>query len=180
MSHDDLARIRGAFVDAARAALDAGFDALLLDMAHGYLLGSFLSPLTNHRDDQCGGDCERRLRYPLEVLDAVRAAWPDDHPLLVGINGSDRAHGGLTPEDAAGIARELHAHGADLLAVHAGQVMPGERHDYAPASLAQLSDVIRNESGVPTLATAYMDTTNTPNTLLASGRADLCLFQPPD
>ena len=178
MTAEDLERVQDDFLAAAQRAADAGFDALLLDMAHGYLLSSFLSPLTNRRDDDYGGDLERRMRYPLAVLDSVRAVWPEERPLLVGLNASDRARGGLSPADAVWIAGELRARGVDMLAVHAGQVVPGERHGFAPGSLARLSDELRNQTGIPTLATAYMDTTNMPNTLLASGRADLCLFQP--
>ena len=178
MCNEDLERVRIAFVDAARAALNAGFGALMLDMSHGYLLSSFLSPSTNRREDNYGGSWENRLRYPLEVFDAVRDAWPPEHPLIVALNGNDRLQNGLSTPGAVCIARKLREHGCDLIAVVAGQVAPRERYDFGPNSLAQLSDIIRNESGLPTLATGYMDTSNQPNTLLAGGRADLCLIQP--
>jgi anthraniloyl-CoA monooxygenase len=179
MTEADLARVQSAYVEAAAQAAEARFDAVLLDMAHGYLLSSFLSPLTNRREDEYGASFEARLRFPLEVLEAVRAAWPDDRPLFVALNGSDRARGGLTPGDAVKIAHALREHGCDLIAVHAGQVTLREHYDYDPTSLARLSDVIRNEAGIPTMATGYMDTSNLPNTLLASGRADLCVFRTP-
>jgi anthraniloyl-CoA monooxygenase len=179
MDQADVDRIKAAFVGATLHAATAGFHALMLDMAHGYLLSSFLSPLTNRRKDEYGGSPEARLRFPLEVFDAVRAAW-DERPLLVALNGSDRARGGLALDDAVAIARCLRERGCDMIAVYAGQVTPRERYDYDPASLGQLSDVIRNEARIPTLATGYMDTSNQPNTLLASGRADLCMIQPPN
>lgn len=180
MNRDDMERVKAAFSEAAERAAQAGFDALLLDMAHGYLLSSFLSPLTNQRDDEYGGSCERRMCYPLEVLDALRASWGPDRPLLVALNGSDRARDGLTLRDAVRIARQLHTHGCDMLCVYAGQVTPSEQYDFDPNSLAQLSDVIRNEAGVPTVANGYMETSNQPNTLLMAGRADLCVVQQPD
>ena len=178
MDADDLSRVKATFAGAAKSALDIGFDALLLDMSHGYLLSSFLSPITNVREDGYGGTPENRMRFPLEIFDAIREIWPIERPLLVALNGSDRLRGGLTPDDAVGIARELKDRGCDLIAVHAGQVALPERHDYDPNSLAQLSDIIRNEAGIATLATGYMDTSNRPNTLLAGGRADLCLIHP--
>jgi anthraniloyl-CoA monooxygenase len=180
MTHDDMDGVKSAFVTATERASEAGFDALMVDMAHGYLLSSFLSPVTNQRDDEYGGAFERRLRYPLEVLGAVRAAWGLDRPLLVALNGSDRARGGLRPQDAVRIARQLRAHGCDMIAVFAGQVTPNEQYDFGRNSLAQLSDVIRNDAGVPTVATGYVDTSNVPNTLLLAGRADLCVCRFPD
>lgn len=180
MSELDLGRVKAAFVAAAECAREACFDALMLDMAHGYLLSTFLSPLTNHRDDDYGGSCDNRIRFPLAVLDAVRDAWGSDRPLLVALNGSDRAAGGLTPEDAVQIALRLRTHGCDMLAVFAGQVIPDEQYDFGPNSLAQLSDLIRNEAGLPTVATGYAETSNLPNTLLLAGRADLCVCRFPD
>ena len=180
MATADLTEVRDAFAEAAGLALEAGFDALLLDMSHGYLLSSFLSPATNKRDDGYGGSPENRFRFPLEVFDAVRAAWPAERPLLVALNGSDRLRDGLAPSDAVCVARVLRERGCDLIAVHAGQVALREQYDYDSNSLAQLSDIIRNEAGLPALATGYMDTSNLPNTLLAGGRADLCLIQSRD
>ncbi len=178
MSAEDMQQVSNAFIESTRVAFDSGFDGLLLDMSHGYLLSSFLSAATNRREDDYGGSWKNRQRYPLEVFDAVRDAWPAGRPLLVALNGDDRLRNGLAPADAICIARNLRERGCDLIAVHAGQVSTRERYDYGPNSLAQLSDIIRNESGLPTLATGYMDTSNQPNTLLAGGRADLCLIQP--
>jgi anthraniloyl-CoA monooxygenase len=175
MDQSDLERIKSAYVEATRHASSAGFDAVMIDMAHGFLLSTFLSPLSNHREDEYGGSAAARMRFPLEVFDAVRYAWPE-RPLLVALNGTDRARGGLSTSDAIDIARCLREHGCDMLAVYAGQVSPRERYDFDPESLGQLSDVIRNEAGIATLSTSFADTSNQPNTMLASGRADLCLI----
>jgi anthraniloyl-CoA monooxygenase len=176
MTCDDFASVRDAFVGATEAARDAGFDLLQLDMAHGGLLASFLSPLTNQRDDDYGGDLRHRLRFPLEVLDAVRNAWPDDRPLLVAIPATDWQRGGLHLAEGVEIARALAAHGCDLVTVHAGQTTPDAQPRYDFETLAHYADVIRNEAGVPTMSTAYMTTSNQANTLLAGGRCDLVRY----
>ena len=121
MTADDLEHVKQAFVNAAQLASDAHADLLTLNMAHGYLLGSFLSPLTNQRDDAWGGDAERRLRFPLDVLAATRAVWPTSQPLAVALNADDWARGGLRLPEAVVIARSLREHGCDLLIVQAGQ-----------------------------------------------------------
>ena len=157
----------------------AGFDLLMLNAAHGYLLGSFLSPLTNQRGDGYGGSAEQRARFPLEVFDAVRAAWPAHKPLAVAINGSDWAAGGAEIADAIGVAAALKQHGCDLVAVYAGQTTARFQPSYDPGELAQASDLVRNETGMPTLMTGYLSTSDQINTLIAGGRADLCLFNPP-
>jgi anthraniloyl-CoA monooxygenase len=176
MDSDDLRRVRDAYVDAACHADVAGFDLMLLDMAHGYLLGSFLSPLTNHREDAYGGSREKRMRYPLEVFDAARATWPARKPLAVVITATDWARGGARLDDAVAFARELRARGCDLLAVHAGQTTFDARPVYDFDAWAELSDVIRNESGIPTIFTGYVTTSNQANTLLAGGRCDVCVW----
>jgi anthraniloyl-CoA monooxygenase len=177
---DDMEQIREAFVLAARMAHQAGFDMLLLNAAHGYLLGGFLSPLANQRADEYGGSVENRLRFPLAIFDAVRAAWPEQKPIAVAINATDWATGGIEIDDAIAVAHALKAHGCDLIAVHAGQTMPHAQPSYDPGTFAQYSDLVRNEAGVRTLATGYSTTSDQVNTLLASGRADLCMFYPPD
>ncbi len=148
-------------------------------MAHGFLLASFLSPLTNQREDEYGGSLDKRLRFPLELFDAVRAAWPAEKPILVAIPASDWVKGGLELEDAALIARALKAHGCDLLSVMAGQSAIHSTPHFDAATYAQYSDWLRNEAGLPTLSTGYLTTSDPINTLLAGGRADLCLFYPP-
>ncbi len=174
----DMAYVCAAFVAAAQAGADAGFDLLHLNMAHGYLLAGFLSPLTNRRDDAYGGALANRLRFPLAVFDAVRAVWPAEKPLAVALSATDRATGGNDLADAVAIARALREHGCDLIAAHAGQTTISGQPVYDFEAFAAYSDIIRNDAGIPTLATAYTTTTGQANTLLAAGRADLCLFSP--
>ncbi|MGO8949210.1 MAG: FAD-dependent monooxygenase [Ktedonobacterales bacterium] len=167
-----------AFVRSARLAEEAGFDVLQLHMGHGYLLASFLSPLTNLRTDSYGGSLPNRQRFPLEVFRAVRAVWPESRPLAVALNGTDGASGGLEISEGVEIAAELKAHGCDLLTILAGQVVPESDLTYGPGFLTSLSDRIRNEVGIATLVGGYLTTSNQVNTILAGGRADLCLMYP--
>ena len=169
--------IRDAFVDAARQADAAGFDALELHMGHGYLLASFISPLTNQRDDEYGGALEGRLRFPLDMLDAVRAIWPEGKPLLAALSVTDWAPGGLTEDEAIATARACAAHGCDLVRVLAGQTVADADPVYGRGFLTQISDHVRTDAGVPTLVGGYLTTANELNTMLAAGRADLCLLQ---
>lgn len=179
MDETDRQRVRQDFVQAAHLADEAGFDLLQLHFAHGYLLASFLSPLTNQRDDAFGGDFARRLRYPLEVFDAVRAAWPEQKPLCVALPASDGVKGGLTVEDAILIARELKNHGCDLLTILAGQTTTESELPYGHGYLTALSDRVRNEAGLPTMLGGYLTNSNEINTILAAGRGDLCIVAPP-
>jgi anthraniloyl-CoA monooxygenase len=174
----EMEQICAAFVAATRHDAEAGFDMLHLNMAHGYLLAGFLSPLTNRREDEYGGPLENRLRFPLAVFDAVRAIWPAEKPLAVALSAIDWAKCGNEIADAVAIARALKEHGCDLIAVHAGQTTIAEHPVYDFEAFAGYSDIIRNEASIPTLATAYTTTTGQANTLLAAGRADLCLFTP--
>jgi anthraniloyl-CoA monooxygenase len=175
----EMEQVCAAFVAAARRGTEAGFDLLHLNMAHGYLLSGFLSPLTNRREDEYGGPLENRLRFPLAVFDAVRAVWPAEKPLAVALSATDWAKGGNDVTDAVAIARVLKEHGCDLIAAHAGQTTIAAHPVYDFEAFAGYSDSIRNEAGIPTLATAYTTTTGQANTLLTAGRADLCLFAPP-
>jgi anthraniloyl-CoA monooxygenase len=174
----DMERVTAQFAVAARLAADAGVQVLLLDLAHGHLLGGFLSPLTNRRDDELGGSLEGRLRFPLRVVAAVRAAWPDDRPLWAALTVTDWAPGGLEPEEAVAAARALAASGCDLLQVTAGQTTATGRPDYGRLSLVGWSDLVRNSAGVPTLVGGGLTTADEVNTVLAAGRADLCLLDP--
>lgn len=176
MSASDMDRVRQDFVAAAGRALAAGFDALELDLADGYLLASFLSPLANRRSDEFGTD---RPRFPLSVVDAVRAGWPADRLLIVRLTVTDWARGGLTVEDGIRHARAVAEHGADLVHVRAGHSTAGSRPEYRRGYLTTLSDRVRNEAGVPTLVGGYLTTPDEVNTIVAAGRADLCLFDPP-
>lgn len=179
MDREDMDQVRADFVHAAELAEQAGVDVLLLHFGHGYLLAGFLSPLTNHREDEYGGSLQNRLRYPLEVFEAVRGAWPDDRPLGVTLSASDWAAGGNDVEEAFAIARRLREHGCDLFAVVAGQTVLAERPDYDTRTLGRLSEWVRNEVGVPTMSTSYITTEDEVNTLVAGGRADLCVMYPP-
>jgi anthraniloyl-CoA monooxygenase len=178
MGPEDMERVAGQFAAAARLAGDAGVRVLLLDLAHGHLLGGFLSPLANRRDDEFGGILEARLRFPLRVVDAVRAAWPGDRPLWAAVTVTDWAPGGLEPEEAVAVARALAEHGCDLLQVTAGQTTAATRPDYGRFSLVGWSDLVRNAAAVPTMVGGNLTTADEVNTVLAAGRADLCLLDP--
>ncbi|MEV6315627.1 bifunctional salicylyl-CoA 5-hydroxylase/oxidoreductase [Streptomyces sp. NPDC051776] len=175
----ELADIREQFTASARRAADAGFDLLELHCAHGYLLSSFLSPLTNRRTDAYGGDLTARLRFPLEVFDAVRSVWPDDRPMTVRISATDWAEGGTTSEDAIGIARAFAAHGADAIDVSTGQVVPEERPEYGRSYQTPYADRIRNTLGIPVIAVGAISSWDDVNSLVLAGRADLCALARP-
>jgi anthraniloyl-CoA monooxygenase len=166
------------FAAATRRAAAAGFDLLVLDASHGYLLASFLSPLTNRREDEYGGSLDNMVRFPLRVMDAVRAVWPEDRPLAVRFSASDWARGGLDPKDALDIAASFRDRGADLLDVVAGQTVFGGRPEYGRAFLVPYSDRIRNEVRIPTMTSGNITTADQINTILAAGRADLCVLDP--
>ena len=161
---------------AAELARDAGFDLLELHMAHGYLLASFISPLTNTRADDYGGCLANRMRFPLEIFDACRAVWPDGKPMSARISAVDWAPGGMEPDDAVEVARLLKAHGCDVVDVSAGQTVPDQRPTYGRLFQTPFADRIRHDVGVATMAvgniSSYMDV----NTIVAAGRADLCLL----
>lgn len=178
-SHEELARIREDFVAATRRAVEAGFDWLELQAGHGCLLSSFLSPLTNQRQDEYGGTLENRLRYVLEVVKAVRVAWPAHLPLSVRISATDWAEGGTTVDEAVEIARQLHAHGADVIDVSSGEVTPAQKPVYGRMFQAPFADRIRNEAGVPTIAVGAITEADQVNGIIASGRADLCALSRP-
>ncbi len=160
-----------AHVQATTRAAEAGVDVLLLDMSDGYLLASFLSPLSNPDDDN-------RSDFPLQVLGAVRGAWPADRPLAVRLVADDRVPGGLTPADGVALARRLAEAGADLIDVTAGHTVPNAPADYRRLFNAGLADRIRNEAGVAVIAGGHITRLDEVNTLLAAGRADLCRLDP--
>jgi anthraniloyl-CoA monooxygenase len=180
LDREGMDRVRDAFVAAARRADRAGVDLLELHMGHGYLLASFLSPLSNRRDDAYGGDLAARLRFPLEVLEAVREVWGPGKPLSVCFSASDLERGGLPEDDAVEVARQLVASGADLLNVVAGQTTPHARPDYdTSAFYAPWSDLIRNTVRVPTIVSGAIPTLVEANDVLAAGKADLCILGRP-
>ena len=173
-SADDLARIEADFVRATRAANDAGFDWLELHCAHGYLLSSFISPLTNQRRDEFGGSLENRCRYPLRVFRAMRAAWPADKPMSVRISAHDWVEGGITPDDAVQIARLFKEAGADMIDCSSGQVSKRERPVYGRMFQTPFADRVRNEAKIPTIAVGSIFEADHANSIIAAGRADLC------
>jgi anthraniloyl-CoA monooxygenase len=175
----DLDRILGEFVTSTERAAEAGFDWIELHCAHGYLLSSFISPLTNQRTDAYGGSLTNRCRYPLEVFDAMRAVWPQDRPMSVRISANDWVPGGLTPEDAIFVARAFKAAGADVIDCSSGQVSKAERPVYGRMFQVPLSDRIRSEVGVPTIAVGNIFEGDHVNTIIAAGRADLCAIARP-
>ncbi|MGI8994007.1 MAG: bifunctional salicylyl-CoA 5-hydroxylase/oxidoreductase [Nocardioidaceae bacterium] len=170
----ELAEIRQQFVAAAERAVSAGFDLLELHCAHGYLLSSFLSPLTNQRTDDYGGSLAHRLRYPLEVFDSVRKVWPAALPMTVRISATDWAEGGVDVDDAVAIAQAFAVAGADAIDVSTGQVTPDERPEYGRSFQTPYCDAIRNRVGVPTIAVGAISSYDDVNSIIVAGRADLC------
>ena len=166
-------RIRAEFEQATQRAARAGFDMLELHCAHGYLLASFLSPLTNIRQDAYGGSVENRLRFPLEVFAAMRAIWPEDRPMSVRLSGSDWKEGGLDEEDLFAIATAFHAQGCDLIDVSAGQTVPDQKPVYGRMFQTHLSEAVRNVPGIATMAVGAITEAAQVNTILHTRRADL-------
>jgi anthraniloyl-CoA monooxygenase len=179
MTRADMDRVRGEFVAAAQRCLSAGFDLLEVHMAHGYLLSSFLSPLTNIRDDEYGGSLDDRARFPLEVFDACRAAWPAEKPMSVRVSATDWVPGGFSGDDAVEFARLLAAHGCDVVDVSTGQVWPEQQPAYGRSYQTPFADRIRNEVGIPTVAVGAISSYEDVNTIVLSGRADLCALARP-
>ena len=173
MTRDDMHRVTEEFVLATHRAVTAGFDWLELHFAHGYLLSGFLSPLTNHRTDDYGGDLAGRARFPLEVFAAVRAVWPADLPISVRISAHDWAMGGNTANEAVAIAALFKAAGADMIDVSAGQVVKHERPVYGRMWQTPFADRIRQEAGIATIAVGAISDADQANGIIASGRADL-------
>jgi anthraniloyl-CoA monooxygenase len=166
------------FVRSTRFAVQAGFDMLELHMAHGYLLASFLSPLTNLRKDSYGGSLANRLRFPLEVLEAVRAECAEK-PLSVRLSSSDWAQGGLTEDELIAIARAMKTAGADILDLSSGQTVPWQKPVYGRMWQTPFSDLVRNIVGIPTIAVGNIYEADHANSIIASGRADLCALARP-
>lgn len=179
MTRADMDRVKHEFVVATQRAAKVGFDWLELHCAHGYLLSSFISPLTNLRDDDYGGALSHRLRYPLEVFCAVRAAWPDHLPMSVRISAHDWVDGGITPTEAVEIARAFKAAGADMIDCSSGQVSAKQKPTYGRMYQTPFSDRIRQEAGIPTIAVGAISEADHVNSILAAGRADLCAVARP-
>ena len=176
MDREDMKRVRDQFVGAARMAEQAGFDILEIHFAHGYLLASFISPLTNRREDEYGGPLGNRMRFPLEVFDAVRKVWPEHKPISVRISAVDWAPGGTEPGDAVEIARFLKAHGCDIVDVSAGQTVPEAKPVYGRQFQTPFADRVRHEADLPTMTVGNIASWADVNSILAAGRADLCVL----
>lgn len=173
-----MSDIKDEFVASARRAAAAGFDVLELHCAHGYLLSSFLSPISNQRQDEYGGSLENRLRYPLEVFDAVRAVWPADRPMIVRLSATDWTPDGNTVEDAVAMAAAFVRHGAVGIDVSSGQVTKDEKPAYGRSYQTPFADRIRHEvaatAQVAVIAVGAISSYDDVNSILLAGRADLC------
>ena len=170
---EGLGQVRAAFVQAATRAKEAGFQVIELHMAHGYLLNSFLSPLSNHRTDANGGSRENRMRFPLEVVEAVRKVWPEELPLLVRVSATDWLEGGWTVEDTVVFARELMERGVDLLDCSSSGIAPGARIPIGPGYQVPLAEQVRRETGMKTGAVGLITEPIQAETIVATKQADL-------
>ena len=179
MTRADMDRVRDDFARATCFAAEAGFDWLELHCAHGYLLSSFISPLTNRRDDAYGGSLPNRLRFTLEVFAAVREAWPQDRPISVRISAHDWVEGGITPSAAVEIARSFKAAGADMIDCSSGQVDAEQKPIYGRMYQTPFADRIRNEAGIATIAVGAISEADHVNSIISAGRADLCAVARP-
>ncbi|MGV3571967.1 MAG: bifunctional salicylyl-CoA 5-hydroxylase/oxidoreductase, partial [Ramlibacter sp.] len=179
MTREDMDRVRDDFVRSTRWAAEAGFDWLELHCAHGYLLSTFISPLTNKRTDAYGGSLANRLRYPLEVFRAMRDAWPAERPMSVRISAHDWVEGGITPDDAVEIARAFKAAGCDLVDCSSGQVSKKQKPVYGRMYQTPFADRVRNEAGIATMAVGAISEADHVNSIIAAGRADLCAVARP-
>lgn len=180
MTEEDMRAVTADFVSAATMADQAGADMVELHMAHGYLLSGFITPVSNQRIDDYGGSLENRLRFPLEVLDAVRAVWPDRKPLSVRISATDwMGENGVEGDEAVAIAKTFAEHGCDIVNVSTGQTTPDAEPVYGRMFQAWHSEQIRREAGIPTITAGNITTWDQVNTLLAAGRADLVALARP-
>jgi len=176
MDRADMDQVRDDFVRAAHMAEVTGFDMIELHFAHGYLLSTFLSPLTNRRIDEYGGAFVNRCRYPIEILEAVRAVWPQHKPISVRVSAKDWAPDGFEVRDAVKLARLLMRRGADIIDVSSGMVVRGARPQYGRLFQTPFAEQIRLEAGVPTMAVGNIQSYADVNTIIAAGRADLCVL----
>ncbi|MGA0208566.1 MAG: bifunctional salicylyl-CoA 5-hydroxylase/oxidoreductase [Candidatus Nanopelagicales bacterium] len=179
MTPADMDMVRDQFVETTKRAARAGFDVLELHCAHGYLLSSFLTPISNQRTDEYGGSLENRLRYPLEVFDAVRGAWPQDRPMFVRISASDWVPEGISFDDILDIARVFKEHGVDVIDVSSGQTTPDAKPAYGRSYQTPFADRIRNIVGIDTMAVGAISSWDDVNTNIAAGRSDLCAIGRP-
>ena len=179
MTRADMERVVADYVAATGRADRAGFDMVELHAAHGYLLASFISPLTNERTDDYGGSLDNRMRFPLEVFRAMRAAWPDEKPMSVRISATDWKDGGLTGDDAVEVARRFAEAGCDLIDVSTGQTVAEAQPVFGRMFQTPFSDQIRNDAGLATMCVGAITTADQVNTIIAAGRADLVALARP-
>lgn len=180
ITRSEMDEVKAQFVSATEMANRAGFDMIELHAAHGYLISSFISPVSNVRNDEYGGSLENRMRYPLEVFQAMREAWPQDKPMSVRISANDwMGDNGVTPEEAVNIAQMFRDAGADIIDVSAGQTTPDAKPVYGRMFQTPFSDRIRNDAGIPTMAVGNIYEPDHVNSILMAGRADLvCIGRP--
>jgi anthraniloyl-CoA monooxygenase len=174
LTHADMAAVKHDFLSATHRGIDAGFDLLELHCAHGYLLSSFISPVSNQRTDEYGGSLANRLRYPIEVFAAMREVWPDERPMTVRISATDWVEGGIEVDDAVEIAETFAAAGADAIDVSTGQVTPDEQPAFGRSYQTPFADAIRNRAGIATIAVGVISSYDDVNSIVLAGRADLC------
>jgi anthraniloyl-CoA monooxygenase len=179
MTRADMDRVIADYVAATARADRAGFDMVEMHAAHGYLLASFISPLTNIRDDEYGGALDNRMRFPLQVFRAMRATWPDEKPMSVRISATDWADGGLTGDDAVEVARLFAEAGCDLIDVSTGQTVADSEPVFGRMFQTPFSDQIRNDAGLATMCVGAITSADQVNTIIAAGRADLVALARP-
>ncbi|HTG31633.1 MAG TPA: bifunctional salicylyl-CoA 5-hydroxylase/oxidoreductase [Thermoanaerobaculia bacterium] len=179
MTRADMDPVRDDFVRAAQMAIEAEFDMIELHCAHGYLLSGFITPVSNRRTDEYGGSLANRLRFPLEVFQAMREVWPQDRPMSVRISATDWVEGGIEGSHAVEVAQAFHQAGADIIHVSAGQTAADARPVYGRMFQTPFSDRIRNETGIPTIAVGNITEPDQVNSIIAAGRADLCALARP-
>ena len=179
ITKSDMTLVREQHVEGTKRAHRSGFDWLELHFAHGYLVSSFLTPLINHRTDEYGGSLENRMRYPLEIFDAVRSAWPESKPISVRISATDWAEGGFDCDVAVEFSRALKGRGCDIIDVSTGQTTADARPDYGRLYQTPFSDRIRHEAGIPTMTVGAVSSIDDVHNILVAGRADLCVLARP-
>ncbi len=176
LSVEGITKVVNDFRDAARRALEAGFNVAEIHAAHGYLIHQFLSPLTNHRTDMFGGSLENRMRLLLDVVESVRTVWPDSLPLFVRISGTDWMEGGWTPEDSVALARRLGPLGVDLIDCSSGGLVPGAKIPLGPGYQVPISTKVRSEANILTGAVGLIVESRQAEAIIAEGRADLVIM----
>jgi anthraniloyl-CoA monooxygenase len=174
MTVEDLARVKEAFVTATLRASQCGFDVVELHMAHGYLLSSFLSPLSNRRTDAYGGSPQKRRRYPLEVFEAVRRAWPAMKPLFVRVSATDWLPEGQTVEETVALAVELKALGCDVVDVSSGGNVAESKPQFGRMFQVPFAEAVKHGAGITVMAVGGIMSADHANTIIGAGRADLC------